>query len=208
MDFMEKLKQPFDLADLEFKVEVKSKDGVSGQASTYVDPRKYQERLDEVFGWDGWTVEYRSVGDQAVICRLQIIINNKTVVREEVGEFSGGGRSQFPTASAQAFKRACASLGLGRYLYFLPRMWGKLDERGYAFRPEEIEKFKSMVPAPQAAPQIKKVDQKHANAIKRIGELLEKSKEQENPFPAPKGWQSMTLDELMVLGQAIAKSLD
>ncbi len=35
--------------------------------------------------------------------------------------------SAVTTALAQAFKRACAAFGLGRYLYFLPQVWCDYD---------------------------------------------------------------------------------
>jgi len=207
---IEKLLVPFSHDHLEFKVEVKSKDGQKGQASTFVDPRRYQERLDEVFGLN-WSVEYRPIGEQGVIARLTVISDGVTVVREEVGEFSGGGKSQFPTATAQAFKRACASLGLGRYLYFLPKMWGMIDQYNQ-FTPEEIKRFKGMCPAPDTRPAkpapaaSNGADAlKHAQAVKRIGELLTECQKFQIDVDLPNNWQKLPFNQLVTLGQSIAK---
>jgi hypothetical protein len=41
------------------------------------------------------------------------------------------------SAVAQAFKRACAAFGLGRYLYHLLQMWGDYDSRRKAFKDAE-----------------------------------------------------------------------
>lgn len=89
----------------------------------YVDPRAYQDRLDAVVGPDGWHTSYRRLTDRAIVCRLTIL----GVVREEVGEAPEGNANQYTEAVAQAFKRACAAFGLGRYLYQLPRLWFDYD---------------------------------------------------------------------------------
>lgn len=112
-------------------------------ALAYADPREYQHRLDEVVGMSNWNVEYRPLGEPitteyldkeknvrhktsgAIIARLSITNpeTGQTIVREEVGESDNIGNSFYPTASAQAFKRACAAFGLGRYLYNLPQRY-------------------------------------------------------------------------------------
>ena len=38
------------------------------------------------------------------------------------------------SAVAQSFKRACASFGLGRYLYSLPRLWAEYDPQKKALK--------------------------------------------------------------------------
>jgi hypothetical protein len=143
----ELLRQPFAIEHIEFKIETKSKDGARGQASAYVDPRRYQERLDDCFGEANWSVEYRLLKDQSVIARIVVVDpeTGKTTIREDVGEFDLGGRSEYPVATAQAFKRACTALGLGRYLYFLPRMWGQLENN--EFPESELKRFREMMGA-------------------------------------------------------------
>lgn len=230
----EKLLLPFPANQLEFKVEVKSKDGQSGQASTYVDPRRYMERLDDVFGPYGWSVEYRTIGEQGLIARLSIVTSEgHTIVREDVGEYGSGGRgkdaaaggtgsfapkSQFPNASAQAFKRACTTLGLGRYFYYLPKMWGKIDGYGQ-FEKTEIEKFRGIVsqhaphaksaPTPQSAPHTTSgngnAGVQQARAIARIGQLIDESHHANVEIKLPHNWQSLPYAELVTLGQKVAK---
>lgn len=223
MDPFVQLLIPFDVDFLEFKLEVKSKDGQKGQASTYVDPRRYMERLDQAFGVSGWSVEYKQLGDQAVIARLTITVDGQTVVREDVGEFGGGGKSQFPTATAQAFKRACASLGLGRYLYFLPKMWGAINQYNQ-FEEAEIARFKKMVPAPptgkpQERPQATEASKprsypqgaesvNQAKAVARMGQLLAQGQEMGVTFTfVPENWRTLSYSELVSLGQRIANDI-
>lgn len=89
----------------------------------YVDARAYQDRLDAVVGVAGWSTTYRALGDRAIICRLTVA----GVIREEVGEAPADSENPATEAVAQAFKRACAAFGLGRYLYQLPRLWFDYD---------------------------------------------------------------------------------
>lgn len=105
--------------------------------------RAYQARLDEVAGPDGWSVRYRTLGDRAVICRLTVL----RISREDVGEADpeacpgprSGNANAWTSAVAQSFKRACASFGLGRYLYSLPRLWAEYDPQKKALKaPQKI----------------------------------------------------------------------
>jgi hypothetical protein len=96
-------------------------------ALAYVDARHYQARLDAVVGPDEWQVVYRPWGERAVICGLTVL----GVTREDVGEAEKGDPNQATSAAMQAFKRACAAFGLGRYLYTdLPHMWVEAEPRG------------------------------------------------------------------------------
>ena len=127
----ERLSLPFPVEVIEFKPQTMTKDGTKALAIAYVDPREYQRRLDDAVGIANWSVEYRPLGEKAIIARL-IITDTDTghqVVREEVGEFDDKGLAQYPTASAQAFKRACVTLGLGRYLYDLPQTWVTIENK-------------------------------------------------------------------------------
>jgi hypothetical protein len=99
-------------------------------AMAYVDARVYQTRLDRLAGPEGWSVEYRPVGERAVLCRLTIL----GVVREDLGECDAGDPNQATSATMQAFKRACAAFGLGRYLYSLPKPWVDYEASRKQFR--------------------------------------------------------------------------
>lgn len=96
-------------------------------ALAYVDARHYQARLDVVATPAGWSVEYRPLSERAVLCRLTVL----GVVREDVGEAESSDPNQATSAAMQAFKRACAAFGLGRYLYTdLPQLWVDAEKRG------------------------------------------------------------------------------
>jgi hypothetical protein len=124
------LAEPFALEQIELKPGATTKDKARALALPYVDLRAYQDRLDQVAGLDGWSVEYRQLGQASMICRLTIL----GVVREDVGEPSEDGSNPATESLAQAFKRACSAFGLGRYLYSLPKVWAAYDADARQFK--------------------------------------------------------------------------
>ena len=130
------LAAPFPTELVELKPGATTADKTRALALAYVDSRGYQDRLDAVVGPDNWQVAYRQLGDNALVCRLQIL----GITREEIGECADPrDANRWTVASAQAFKRACSAFGLGRYLYSLGRnLWADFngdkkwfkDERG------------------------------------------------------------------------------
>lgn len=78
-----------------------------------------------------WSVSYTPWGDR-IVCHLTI----NGVTRSSTGEpDSQSEKSEIAgtAAEAQAFKRACAMFGLGRYLYNLPSVWAEYDSERRQF---------------------------------------------------------------------------
>lgn len=121
---MNELKRPFAPDDISWLPGATTKDGGKVQAMAYADLRAYMDRLDEVCG-DDWQVSYAPWGDR-IICNLTI----GNVTRSSTGEMDNQSQKREiggTVAEAQAFKRACAMFGLGRYLYNLPSVWVEYD---------------------------------------------------------------------------------
>ena len=119
---VEALSEPFPAAYVEWKPQQVSKDGGKALAAAYVDARRYQERLDLVC--PDWSSRIELMADGRV---AKVSLTIAGVTREDVGEADGNDPNTVTTAVAQAFKRACAAFGLGRYLYFLPMTWVDYD---------------------------------------------------------------------------------
>ena len=138
----EVLCKPFPSKDVQWRLSTKSKDGKKGMVLAYIDARAIMERLDEAF--DIWTVEYRPIdmGEMDVevrgseitkslkgfICKITGIKNGLVVTRED-----GCNCTDFEPVKggiSGAFKRAGASLGIGRYLYNLTDTWVNLKDYG------------------------------------------------------------------------------
>ena len=126
---MVKLREPFDVAELDFRPMIVTKDKTRAQAAVYADPRTYMARLDEVY--PAWECTYSTWGDR-IICHLTIA----GVTRSSTGEMDKQSENQEiggTAAEAQAFKRACSQFGTGRYLYEVKGMWADYDEVKRAF---------------------------------------------------------------------------
>lgn len=97
-------------------------------AVAYLDARSVQDWLDEVFGLD-WSDTYEVRPDGAVLCRLEVVVDGRSVVRSDVGGPSDqpDAGDRLKAAVSDALKRAAIKFGIGRYLYRLPKQWVDYD---------------------------------------------------------------------------------
>jgi len=117
------LSEPFDETDIKYRAGAISRDKKRAQALPYADPRVYEDRLNALVP-GAWEVEFEPWGETRIICRLTI----HGVTRSSTGESGDGPEAVAGTAAeAQAFKRACAKFGLGRYLYPMDAQWVDYD---------------------------------------------------------------------------------
>jgi hypothetical protein len=126
---LDELRKPFHPSQVTWKPGAVK--GDRALALAYADLRAYMNRLDEVCGSD-WSVAYEPWGEDRIICRLTIL----GVTRSSTGETTNESeRSEIggTVAEAQAFKRASAMFGLGRYLYNLPTGWADYDPASKRF---------------------------------------------------------------------------
>lgn len=132
------LRAPFPETSIEWRVQ---KCGVGQRGPwalvvPYIDARAIQHRLDDVFGMDGWAVEYREwhagrkVWDKnqtiesdvlAQICRISVRVGDRWVSREDGAECTD--IEKIKGGLSSAFKRAAVLFGIGAYLYDLDEIW-------------------------------------------------------------------------------------
>lgn len=141
-EFVAALEVPFDAWLIEWRVMNTTKNGSPqrGQVVPYANQRAYTDRLNALFTPAGWTRKYaihtsanfernkdqKIVAKVLVTCELTIFgLASHSATGEEWADNDNAGTS----AEAQAFKRACSCVGLGRYLYFFDGVWVDLDER-------------------------------------------------------------------------------
>jgi len=140
-DFCAALEIPFDPEVIDWRVTNTSKNGkLRGQVIPYADQRAYTDRLNQLFTPAGWTRKYqvhtsanferskdqKTVAKVFVTCELSISgLGAHSATGEEWADDENAGTS----AEAQAFKRAAACFGLGRYLYYFEGVWVDLDDR-------------------------------------------------------------------------------
>lgn len=146
---LSKLKEPFPLEDLEFRLQsCGKKDGrIWAKCLTYVTNRAICNRLDEVVGPENWKNEFCAGPNGGVLCGISIRINNEFITKWDGAENTDieavkGGLSG-------AMKRA-ASTGwsIGRYLYRLEESWAIIDKNGkYSGKTKDGEWFRWNPPA-------------------------------------------------------------
>lgn len=146
-DINANLSEPFNPHIVKFRVGSISYDKKSAKAFAFVDPREYQARLDDACGSANWKTEYRQLGDDGIICKITIrgICEDSGIVgnfQEEIGEFQANDQPRWMNASSQAFKRACASFGLGRYFYTLKERYYPLKDTNYSPQFADIEQVR------------------------------------------------------------------
>lgn len=124
------LQAPFGVDEVDFRKQGKVSSNGNQAWVAYVDARAVAARLDEVFGFDGWQVSY-APGPQSsqtadICCTLVVRVDGEWISKSDGAPPSDiepvkGGYSD-------AFRRAGAAYGVGRYLYSVPRLY--LPESG------------------------------------------------------------------------------
>src|SRR6266700_3851156 len=144
------LELPFDPSVIEWRVINTAKAGKPrGQVIPYADQRAYTDRLNALVTPAGCTRKYavhtsanfqrgkdqRIVAKILVTCELTVYgLGSHSATGEEWADDDNAATS----AEAQAFKRSCCCVGLGRYLYYFSGEWVDLDDRK---RPKRIPKL-------------------------------------------------------------------
>jgi hypothetical protein len=141
--FVAELDVPFDPSVVEWRVTNTSKGRngeLRGQVMPYADQRAYTDRLNALFSPAGWTRKYsvhtsanfqrdrdqKTTAKVFVTCELTIFgLGSHSATGEEWADAENAGTA----SEAQAFKRAAACFGLGRYLYYFTGVWVDLDDR-------------------------------------------------------------------------------
>jgi hypothetical protein len=158
------LSQPFADSEIRYRAGATNRDKTKAQALPYVDPRTYEDRLNQIVPGN-WEVTFEPWGEHRIICRLTI----HGVTRSSTGEANDSPDGIAGTsAEAQAFKRACAKFGLGRYLYALTPQWVEYD----ATRKTVVEPVPRRPTPPLADRSVDHLGAQRASAMRRELERL------------------------------------
>ena len=128
------LTQPFPREAVHFKPLVVK--GEKALAAAYLDARAIMQRLDSVFGVGGWKDSYQLLNGGSVVCRLSVKVDFEWVEKTDVGSPSEqpDDGDKLKAAFSDSLKRAAIKLGIGRYLYKLPRIWVEFDPQRKQFK--------------------------------------------------------------------------
>jgi hypothetical protein len=141
------LEVPFSPDQVQWRVTNTSNDKKRGQVVPCAAPRVYTDRLNALFSPKGWTREYKveTMNNITRVKKGESIVSGKVLVTCTVTIFglwshSGTGEEWadddncMTAADAQAFKRACACFGPGRYFYDISPIWVDLDQNRQPLR--------------------------------------------------------------------------
>lgn len=117
----EQLTKPFEYSEINWRIT--NAFNVDKQNKTakaivvpYLQKEAIQDRLDNVFGFDGWSNDYRKWGADAQLCGISFKVGNEIITK-----FDGAGNSSIEELKIKggltdSFKRAAKMIGIGRYL--------------------------------------------------------------------------------------------
>ena len=151
---VEPLRAPFPVTEIKFlpKSPIQRNDAWVCLALPYADKRAYEDRLNALVPgrWSTPAMIPLVAGNKLVIPVTLVICE---IAHTDVGEAfltslsrKGEPREEENAATeaySQAFRRACAQFGLGRYLYDLPKAWVPYDpqKRAIALAEEELRQL-------------------------------------------------------------------
>jgi len=140
MSVEHELKKPFPESGIHWRVGARNKDKTKGLPLAYLDARDVMDRLDFIFGINGWSDKYFETAKGRVICELTCYHEEwKGEVMKSDGAGDTGTEGE-KGAISDALKRAAVKFGIGRYLYGLGGQWVDLDQYG-KFTPPSLPQW-------------------------------------------------------------------
>jgi len=124
--------------EIECRVGQQTKDKSKYSVLLYKTARTDMDILDEIFGIDGWQVEYHTI-DGKLFCNLGVFSEAKV---GWIWKESNGAESNIEAEKGQAsdaFKRAGFMFGIGRELYSAPKIWLDSSISPYDLEVNQIE---------------------------------------------------------------------
>ena len=102
--------------ELPYKWRVQSARYGKASCVAYIDARDAQDLLDDVVGPGNWATEYYEASG-LLMCKVGIYVDGHWVWKSDTGSESNVEKNK--GHASDAFKRACVSWGIGRFLYRL-----------------------------------------------------------------------------------------
>lgn len=127
--FQKDLRKPFSFDEVEWRIQstfIGHNNKPLAVVVPYIRSRLVMNRLDEVFGIDGWYNEYKPWNQTSQLCGISVLINNKWITKwdgaeqTEISSTKGG--------LSNSLKRAAVLWGIGRYIYNLGTFFADVEE--------------------------------------------------------------------------------
>src|SRR5688572_4190461 len=127
-EIMEALGAPFPDDEVEFLPRATS--GGQALGLPYIDARSVMRRLDAVVGPGNWSFDFDVLSPDGKMVRGKLTVLG--VTKCDAGEANAEDEA-LKSAVSDALKRAAVHFGIGRYLYYLPRVWAPYDSQKRRF---------------------------------------------------------------------------
>jgi hypothetical protein len=127
----------FDPDDIGWKPVYVSQSNRKARVVPYVTNRAIMDRLDRVCGPENWRNEYAPGPTGGLLCGLSIRFVREEGTIEWITKWDGAENTEVSPVKgglSSSMRRAAVQWGIGRYLYRMPPIQVKVDERG---RPAE-----------------------------------------------------------------------
>jgi len=131
-----KLNTPIPIEEIDFRVQSINKGGYA-TILAYKDARVDMNRLDAVYGIEGWQKKYDLI-DNHLFCSVGVYSDKlkQWVWKQDVGTESNTEKEK--GEASDAFKRACFNLGIGRELYDYPLIQLKLNPDEFEVKGDKV----------------------------------------------------------------------
>lgn len=127
---LKQLKEPFDPKFVKWRVGATNADKTKGIALAYIDSREVMKRLDDVCGIGNWQDRLVPI-DKGFVCEIDVWIKDRWVTRSNAAGYTQV--EPVKGGASDALKRAAATWGVGRYLYYLPNVWVEIKPAGKSY---------------------------------------------------------------------------
>lgn len=132
-----KLNTPLTIDEIDFRVQSINKGGYA-TILAYKDARVDMNRLDAVYGVEGWQKKYEII-DGKLFCSVGVWSEkfSQWIWKQDVGTESNTEKEK--GEASDAFKRACFNLGIGRELYEYPIIQVQLNKEEYTINGDKVQ---------------------------------------------------------------------
>lgn len=126
-ELMKLLAEPYSIKSVKFKPQAVASN--SALMVMFIDARDIQNRLDSIFGIDGWQFEVQPIAKSdskvaSAVGKLSVKLGDTWVTKSDVGEASQN-EASYKDAVSDALKRCAVHFGIFRYAYSLKFPWSK-----------------------------------------------------------------------------------
>lgn len=134
-ELQQRLSAPFADSDIDWRVSATTREKDKGLAVPYVTNRAIQNRLDETVGVDCWRNEFIPWSNDAEskkgaqLCSISLYFPAR---KEWITKTDGAENSDIEPVKgglSDSMKRAAVQWSIGRYLYGMPQVWVKINDR-------------------------------------------------------------------------------